>query len=105
MITIKQKNGDVLNWAQVSYSRERPARYKIKIFSGKITCFNDIKPLKVFKTQVAASCYIFEDCKCDAYLLASRFCKHGTKTPKGDFLYLPKQNMTVLRIPVGIFNI
>jgi len=103
-ITAKNKNGDIVVSA-LSYSRARPARYTIKVFKGKITSFNDIKPLKVFKTQVDASCYIFNDCKCDAYLLASRFCKHATKSPKGDFLYLPKQNMTVLRIPVGGFNI
>ena len=105
MITIKQKNGDILNWSQISLSRARPARYTIKVFKGKITSFNDIKPLKVFDTQVSASCYIFKNCKSDANLLSTRFCKHATKSPKGDFLYLPKQNMTVLRIPVGGFNI
>ena len=58
MITIKQKNGDIVPWSQISFSRARPARYTTKVFNGKITSFDDIKPLKVFKTQVDASCYI-----------------------------------------------
>ena len=103
MITAKNKNGDIVS--AMSYSRACPARYTIKVFNGKITSFDDIKPLKVFRTQTAASYCILNDCKSNPQLLSYRFSKYGTKTPKGEFLYLPAQNMTVLRIPVGGFNI